>query len=108
MSQILFMIFMNKISRRSRGEEGVWFGNLRIASLLFAGDVVLLASSSQDLQHPLDRFIAECEAARMKVSSSKSEAMVHNWKKVRDESFPPQVEEFKYLGILFTSDARLE
>jgi len=63
-SPILFVVFMDRIWRRSRGEEGVWFGNLRV-------DVVLLASSSHDLQ-----FTAECEAAWMKVSSSRSEAMV--------------------------------
>jgi len=46
----------------------------------------------------------------MKVSSSKFEAMVLNWKKVEcslrvgDESLP---QTFKYLGILFTSDGRL-
>ena len=34
---------------RSRGEEGVWFGRLWVTSLLFADDVVLLASSSHDL-----------------------------------------------------------
>ncbi|KAI3357062.1 hypothetical protein L3Q82_015445 [Scortum barcoo] len=39
-------------------------------------DVVLLASSSQDLQHVLERFAAECEAAGMRISTSKSEAMV--------------------------------
>ncbi|KAI3354197.1 hypothetical protein L3Q82_018735 [Scortum barcoo] len=39
-------------------------------------DVVLLASSSQDLQHLLERFAAECEAAGMRISTSKSEAMV--------------------------------
>jgi len=42
--------FHDRISRRSRGEEGVWFGNLRATYLLFADDVVLLASSSNDLQ----------------------------------------------------------
>ena len=52
-------------------------------------------------------------AAGMKVSISKSEAMVLNWKKVecslqvRDESLP-QAEEFNYLGVLFTSDGRFE
>ncbi|KAI3376204.1 hypothetical protein L3Q82_016712 [Scortum barcoo] len=56
--------------------EGVRFGNHRISSLLFADDVVLLASSSQDLQHVLERFAAECEAAGMRISTSKSEAMV--------------------------------
>ncbi|KAI3373048.1 hypothetical protein L3Q82_006401 [Scortum barcoo] len=68
------------ISRRSQGPEGVRFGNHRISSLLFADDVVLLASSSQDLQHVLERFAAECEAAGMRISTSKSEAMVLDWK----------------------------
>ena len=43
LSPILFVIFMDRISRCSRQEERVQFGDLRIASLLFAGDVVLLA-----------------------------------------------------------------
>ena len=50
MSPILFIIFMDRISRRSQGVEGVRFGDLRIGSLLFADDVVLLASSDRDLQ----------------------------------------------------------
>ncbi|KAI3372674.1 hypothetical protein L3Q82_023135, partial [Scortum barcoo] len=55
--------------QRSQGPEGVRFGNHRISSLLFADDVVLLASSSQDLQHVLERFAAECEAAGMRIST---------------------------------------
>jgi len=38
-------------------------GGNRIASLLFADDVVLLASSDHDLRHSLERFSAECEMA---------------------------------------------
>ncbi|KAI3351369.1 hypothetical protein L3Q82_005912 [Scortum barcoo] len=72
LSPVLFIIFMDRISRRSQGPEGVRFGNHRISSLLFANDVVLLASSSQDLQHVLERFAAECEAAGMRISTSKS------------------------------------
>ncbi|KAI3364986.1 hypothetical protein L3Q82_000948 [Scortum barcoo] len=71
-----------QISRRSQGPEGVRFGNHRISSLLFADDVVLLASSSQDLQRVLERFAAECEAAGMRISTSKSEAMVLDRKRV--------------------------
>ncbi|KAK7929823.1 hypothetical protein WMY93_006218 [Mugilogobius chulae] len=71
-----------QISRRSQGPEGVQFGDHRISSLLFADDVALMASSNQDLQHALGRFAAECEAAEMKISSSKSEAMVLDRKKV--------------------------
>ncbi|KAI3353928.1 hypothetical protein L3Q82_005125 [Scortum barcoo] len=45
LSPVLFIIFMDRISRRSQGPEGVRFGNHRISSLLFADDVVLMASS---------------------------------------------------------------
>ncbi|TWW61062.1 TNF receptor-associated factor 2 [Takifugu flavidus] len=88
-------------------------GDLRIASLLFADDVVLLASSARDLQLSLDRFAAACEAAGMRISTSKSEAMVLSRKKVEcllrvKEEILPQVEEFKYLGVLFTSKGRME
>ncbi|GAA6103504.1 uncharacterized protein LOC122141275, partial [Tachysurus ichikawai] len=73
---------MDRISRRSRGPEGVRFGDHRISSLLFADDDVLLASSNQDLQRALGRFAAECEVAGMRISTSKSEAMVLSRKKV--------------------------
>ncbi|TWW80182.1 hypothetical protein D4764_10G0012120 [Takifugu flavidus] len=49
----------------------------------------------------------------MRISTSKSEAMVLNQKKVEcllrvKEEILPQVEEFKYLGVLFTSEGRME
>ncbi|KAK3549912.1 hypothetical protein QTP86_015528 [Hemibagrus guttatus] len=53
LSPVLFIVFMDRISRRSQGLEGVWFGDHRISSLIFADDVVLLAPSSLDLQHAL-------------------------------------------------------
>ena len=113
LSPVLFIIFMDRISRRSLGGEGVQFGDQRISSLLFADDVVLMASSGQDLQRALGRFAAECEASGMTISCSKSEAMVLDRKKVPCPLTVggvslPQVEEFKYLGVLFTSDGRGE
>ena len=113
LSPILFIIFMDRISRHRQVVEGVRFGDLRIGSLLFADDVVLLASSDRDLQLSLDRFAAECEAAGMKISTSKSESMVLNRKRVEctlrvGDEILPQVEEFKYLGVLFTSEGRME
>ncbi|KAI3371695.1 hypothetical protein L3Q82_024259 [Scortum barcoo] len=76
-------------------------------------DVVLMASSGQDLQHVLERFAAECEAAGMRISTSKSEAMVLDRKRVAcplrvGGEVLPQVEEFKYLGVLFTSEGKIE
>ncbi|TWW62366.1 hypothetical protein D4764_04G0010130 [Takifugu flavidus] len=75
-------------------------------------DVALLASSARDLQLSLDQFAAECEAAGMRISTSKSETMVLSRKKIEcllrvKEEILPQVKEFKYLGVLFTSEGRM-
>ncbi|TWW74372.1 R2DM Retrovirus-related Pol polyprotein from type II retrotransposable element [Takifugu flavidus] len=113
LSPVLFITFMDRISRRSRGVEGVEFGGRKISSLLFVDDVVLLAPSSRDLQQMLGGFATECEVAGMRISTSESESMVLARKKVEcllqvGEEVLPQVEEFKYLGILFTSEGRME
>ena len=50
--------------RRSREEDNVPFGDLRIASLLFADDVVLLASLDCDFQRAPGRFAAVKFCAR--------------------------------------------
>ncbi|KAI3362718.1 hypothetical protein L3Q82_001783 [Scortum barcoo] len=60
-----------------------------------------------------ERFAAECEAAGMRISTSKSEAMVLDRKRVAcplqvGGEVLPQVEEFKYLGVLFTSEGKIE
>ncbi|TWW78062.1 R2DM Retrovirus-related Pol polyprotein from type II retrotransposable element [Takifugu flavidus] len=113
LSLVLFITFMDRISRHSRGVEGVEFGGRKISSLLFADDVVLLVPSNRDLHQMLGWFATECEAAGMRISTSKSESMVLARKKVEcllrvGEEVLPQVEEFKYLGILFTSEGRME
>ena len=113
LSPILFVIFMARISRHSRGGEGLQFGGLRVASLLFADDVVLMAPSACDLQHSLDRFAAECEVAGMRISTSKSAAIVLSRKPMDcllwvGNEFLLQVKEFKYLGILFMSEGTRE
>ncbi|XP_061737225.1 uncharacterized protein LOC133539140 isoform X2 [Nerophis ophidion] len=76
-------------------------------------DVVLMASSDRDLQLSLDQFAAECEATGMRISNSKSESVVLARKRVEchlrvGEETLPQVEEFKYLGVLFTSEGRVD
>uniref|UniRef100_A0A3B3QGI4 Reverse transcriptase domain-containing protein n=1 Tax=Paramormyrops kingsleyae TaxID=1676925 RepID=A0A3B3QGI4_9TELE len=113
LSPILFITFMDRIYRRSQGVEGVQFGDLRIRSLIFADDVVLLASSDRDLRLSLEQFAVECEAAEMKISTSKSETMVLSRKRVAcslrvGEEVLPQMGKFKYLGVFFTSEGRME
>lgn len=55
------------------------FVDLRIASLLFAADVLSLASLDRELQRALERFVAECEAVWMTVSTSVLKALLLRW-----------------------------
>lgn len=64
---VLFVISLDMISWFSRFEESVQVGNPRVASLLFADDVVLFALYG---------------VAGKRTSSSKSEAMLQSWKRV--------------------------
>lgn len=67
---------MNRIWRCSQGEGCVHLGNLKIASSLLANYMVLLTLPIQDLQQALGWFAAKCQVARIRVRTSKSEAMV--------------------------------
>lgn len=93
---ILFVIFMDRILRRSRGEESVGYGCLCIAFLLLADDVVQLASSDCDLQSALRWSAAECEAA------GDEDHHLQVCRRTVDCSFGvgseslPQVKDFKY------------
>ena len=91
--------------------QNFWFGGVRISSLLFADEVVLLASSNRDFQLSLERLAAECESAGMR--TSESETMVLRWKRVEchlqvESEVLPQVEELKYLGVLFISEGTVK
>ncbi|KAK0148964.1 Craniofacial development protein 2 [Merluccius polli] len=79
--------FWTTIRRLRRGKQC-------IVNTVYGGD-------DRDLQLSLGRFAAKCEAAGMRISTSKSTL------RVGDEILP-QVEEFKYLGVLFTSGGRME
>lgn len=56
--------------------ECVVFGDLRIPSTISVDKLVLLASLNSDLQLTLESFVAECEAVRMKISTSEFEGRV--------------------------------
>jgi len=66
---------LHELDSHSRVDEGVTFGSCRINRLLFADDVVLLASSQLSFQHALDWFSAACDRAGMKINTKNTEVL---------------------------------
>ena len=99
------------MDKLSQTDECVTIGRCKISWLFFASDLVLLASSESGLQHALNGHEAACDIAGLNISSSKTEVLhlsrnpVQCFLQVGGVSLK-QVEEFKYLGIAFTSDGR--
>jgi exonuclease III len=112
LSPLLFTVFMDRISRRSQGSEGISIGDARASNLLFADDVAKLATTRTDLQKAIDRFNDECNASGMKISVSKTQAMTisripHESGNLSVSGAPlTEVEKFKYLGVTFTCDGK--
>ncbi|KAI3366771.1 hypothetical protein L3Q82_009436, partial [Scortum barcoo] len=102
--------------QRSQGPEGVRFGNHRISSLLLQ----MMLSCWLHQARTFSMYWSglqpsrKCEAAGMRISTSKSARPWFSTRKgwwcplrVGGEVLP-QMEEFKYLGVLFTSEGKME
>ena len=69
------LLYMNWINSHSWVEEGVTFVSCSINRLLFAEDLLPLASSQSGSQHALGRFSAACDRARKKIISNNTEVL---------------------------------
>ena len=75
LSPILFLIYMDRIVRKSKSCGGVKIGECTVQRLLFADDLMLLDSTQNGLQQALDGFSDACSVAGMKISTTKTETM---------------------------------
>ena len=111
LSPLLFIIYMNWMNKLSRTDQCDMIGTCEISRLLFADNLVLLASSKCGLQHALNDFTDACDIAGMKISTSKIE-IPHLMKNPLQCSLQigcislKQVGKFKYLVVAFTNDGR--
>ena len=66
---------MNWMNKLSRSDECVTIGRYKISRLLFADDLVLLASSESDFQYALNGLAVSSDIAEMKINTSITEAL---------------------------------
>ncbi|CAF3333272.1 unnamed protein product [Rotaria sp. Silwood2] len=111
LSPLLFIVFMDKISRTSTNPTCMEIGNTKVDSLLFADDIARLATSEDSLQMALNQFDKVCSDFGMKISEKKTELMVISREDKQlnlylNNNSLNQVNKFKYLGVQFSSDGK--
>ena len=119
LSPLLFGLFIDRIEAFIRARcpgVGVEMAGMILQVLLYADDLVLMATSPQDLQKLLDCLSAFCHASGMTVNVRKSEVVVFNMKFCTKahhaaaagmcyEGKPLTLSEyFMYLGMIFAGD----
>ena len=112
LSPLLFCLFISDLesSLLNNGVLGVKLVNLCLPLLLFADDVLLFGNSPEDLQHFLNILSSYCATWNLTVNLSKTKVMVFYTKNLSHLSFcylgsPIEIKsEYKYLGIVFTSN----
>ncbi|XP_063364409.1 uncharacterized protein LOC134653055 isoform X1 [Cydia amplana] len=94
-------------------ECGLKMSGLPVKCLLYADDLVLLASSGEELQEMVTRMHGSFERKGMKINVSKTKVMVFekeenmtNCEILIGQERVQQVKEFVYLGTLFTRDGK--
>jgi len=113
LSPDLFSLYSEYIMRSIQGMPGIRVGGRNINNLRYADDTVLIATTEKDLQDILNIIESESNKVGLGINIKKTETMVITKKK----EIPPcnitlngqrlkQVNSFKYLGALITSDGR--
>jgi hypothetical protein len=108
LSGYLFSIFINDLQDSLEG--GLWFKDLNIRVLMYADDIVLLASDPRQLQNMINRLDQYCSQWSLNVNLNKSKIIIFRkgGKYSKNDKFFYQgekieiVNKYKYLGVTLT------
>ena len=107
LSPLLFIVYMDKITQEANTHPE------QLNELLFADDQSLIHPDKDSLQAHATRLNNACNKYGMKISTAKTEVMqISNTQSTLDININnqtlKQVDEFKYLGSIFTSDGKMD
>ena len=107
LSPHLFNIYLEWIMGMALADQegGITVNGTKITNLRYADDIVLLAESKEELQNMTTKIEEQCIRYKMKINSLKTKSMkIGRQNEVLNiQTSEGQVEEFKYLGVTFTS-----
>lgn len=116
LSPLLFSLLINPLANLlKRKGFGVRLGNIHIACLLYADDLVLIADWEQQLRDMLDEATKFFRQWRFKVSARKSQVVAFSpgeTRTLRDRQWSlggeiiHDVQHYKYLGLMFEKGGR--
>ena len=111
MSPYLFNIFSELLVRAALGFEGGFpIGGIRLTNFRYADDIILTASSRDELQEILFRLNLACDEFEMKINCGKTYVMrlntIDDQQRILAGKYALQeCTEFSYLGCLFDEDS---
>jgi hypothetical protein len=109
----LFSLYSEIIMRHITDMPGISVGGHNINNLRYADDTILIATNERDLQALIDRIVDKSEIMGLSLNKKKTEVMITSKKNNQlkcsimvDGTILKQVNNFKYLGTVITSDGR--
>jgi len=113
MSPDLFSLYSEIIMRHISDMSGILVGGHNISNLRYADDTVLISTNEKDLQALVYTVVKESGKMGLKLNKRKTEVMVISKKNNEikcninvEGTTLKQVNSFKYLGTVITSDGR--
>lgn len=125
LSPLLFIIIMDKIIKRikekySHLDTVIGYKNLeaiKLNSLLYADDVVLISNTRGKMQKLVNAWTTEIENIKMEVNINKTKTMIVNEKQKEDQNNKDikcknkkleRVTTFEFLGSMITEDGKID
>ena len=119
LSPILFSLFLNDLSNHLLSDNctGIHFKDnttpeygLKLLTLLYADDTIIISDSKEDFQKSLDSFYSYSNTWHLKINTSKTKAVIFGARQLRNFNFKlgndslELVDQYHYLVVTFSSN----